>query len=254
MRRLGRWAVLMTVSLAAAGCGSDGSDGAAGRSSTTTGAVATTAAPTTAAPTTLAATTTSRPPTAAADKATAQRILLTAADNPGMPTAKPAGFFEIYARCGKNQLLPGGTDPRQATPIGFIKDETVELRRAQITALGAYAAVAPTEDAARAVLAILQSREFRACTERELTAAVNGLVAGAGQGATSTDLPTPAIAEGVSGFRTVVAGRSVGQEFEITIVRKGRALASVVTSRISTVSFPTDERVRLLRVMAARMP
>lgn len=254
MRWLARWAVLVTVPMVAVGCGSDGSDGSddatAGRSSSTT----TMATTTTVVPTTLAATTTSRPPTAAADKATAQRILLTAGDVANMPPAKPAGFFEIYAQCGKSQLLPGGADPRQATPIGFLKDETVELRRAQITSLGAYAAMAPTEDAARAVLATLQSREFRTCMERELTAAVNGLVAGSGQGATSTDLPTPAIADGASGFRTVVAGRTLGQEFEITTVRKGRALASVVTSRISTVSFPTDERVGLLRLMASRMP
>jgi hypothetical protein len=126
------------------------------------------------------------------------------------------------------------------------------VRRAQTTVLAAYAAMAPTEEAARAVVATVQSREFRSCTERELSAAVSRA-----QGATTTDLPTPAIADGVSGFRTTVAGPTVvGQEFEITTVRKGRALAFVATSRLSipTAPFPTDERVRLLRVMAGRMP
>jgi hypothetical protein len=242
--------MVVTVSLAAVGCGSEGSeDVTAGGSSTST---STSAVATTAAPTTVAATSTSRPPTAAADKATAQRILLTAADVPSMATAKPAGFFEIYARCGRNQLLPGGTDPRQATPVAFIKDETAEVRRAQTTILGAYAALAPSEDAARAVVATVQSRDFRSCMERELGAAVSRA-----QGVTTTDLPTPAIADGVAGFRTTVAGTTVvGQEFEITAVRKGRALAFAVTSRLSipTAPFPTDERVRLPRVMAGRMP
>lgn len=247
--RLARWMVV-PIAVMAVGCGSDGEGATAGRSSSTT-TVATT---TTVVPTTVAVTTTSRPLTAAADKATAQRIVLTAGDVPTMATAEPAGFFENYARCGKSQLLPGGTDPRQATPIGFIRDETTEVRRIQITALGAYAAVAPTEEAARAVMATVQSQEFRTCMERELFAAVNAQGAGSAQGVSTADLPTPAIADGVSAFRTVVAGRVVGQEFEITTVRKGRALASIVTSRISIVPFPTDERVRLVRVMAGRMP
>ena len=253
------WVLLWSV--IAVACGSGGSDNVADRSASTTTTTATTIATTTIAttttvvPTTVAATTSTRAPSAAADKAVAQRILLTAGDVPTMATAKPAGFFEVFARCGRNQLLPGGSDPRQATPIGFLKDETAEVRRVQTTALGAYAALAPTEQAARAVLSVVQSPEFRTCVERELFAAVNAQGAGAAQGSSATDLPTPAIADGVAGFRITITGRTaVGQEFEITTVRKGRAIASVATSRLGTVNFPTDERVRLVRVMAGRMP
>ena len=248
------WAVL------AAGCGSDGSENG------TAAPPVTTATPTTVVPTTvvtpttaLARTTvTTRPaPTPAADRATAQRILLTPADVPNLPTAKPSNYTPIYAQCGKNPLLPGGDDPRQALPVAFLKDETVEVRRLQTTALGAYAVLAPSEAAARSTMDTLRSREFRTCLERELTAAVNALVASSTpvvQGAATVELATPAMGDDVVAFRTTLTQRSSRQVFELTTVRKGRAIASVVTSRLGEVPFPDDERVRLARLLTSRMP
>lgn len=246
---------MAVVAVLAAGCGNDGpkTDAAA--------PPATTAAPTTAGPTTTTAartTVTTKPaPTPAADRATAQRIVLTPADVPNLPAAKPSNYTENYAQCGKNALLPGGSDPRQAIPSAFLKDETAEVRRLQTTALGAYAVMAPTEAAARSSMNTLRSPEFRMCLERQLTAAVDALIASSTpvvQGAATAELPTPAMGDDVVAFRTTLTERSSRQVFELTTVRKGRAIASVVTSRLGDVPFPDDERVRLVRLMSTRMP
>jgi hypothetical protein len=214
----------------------------------------TVATPTTAIRTTV---TTTPAPTAAADRATAQRILFTAADVPSMDPGRPSGFAAKYAQCGRNPLLPGGDDPRQAVPLALIKDETAAVRRLQTTALGAYAAMAPTEAAARSAMDMLRSPEFRRCLERELTAAVNAQVAGSTpvvQAAATVELPTPALADQVVGFRITLTQANFGQDFELTTVRTGRAIASVMTTRLGNVPFPDDERVRLARLLASRMP
>ena len=257
--------VLGLCTVLSAGCGeSGGSDPSAAAPSSST-AVPTTVVATTTTTTTRATTMTSsaprttvttRPaPTPAADRATAQRILFTAADVPGMPQASPTNFVPLYARCGSNQLLPGGGDPRQATPLAFLKDETVEVRRLQTTALGAYAVLAPTEAAARSAMDTLRSPAFRACLERELTAAVNALVAGTQVTQSSVaDLPTPALGDEVVAFRITLIRGTSRQDFELTAVRKGRAFASIVISRLGNVPYPDDERLRLARLLAARMP
>jgi hypothetical protein len=248
------WAVV------AAGCDDgSGKDSAAPAITTevpTTVVTTTVVTPTTAIDRTTVMTKPAPTPTPAADRATAQRIVLTAADVPTLPSAKPSGYTEIYAQCGKNPLLPGGTDPRQAVPSAFLKDETAEVRRLQTTALGGYAALATTEAAARSTMGTVRSPAFRACLERELAAAVNAVVAGGipVQGAATVELPTPAMGDEVVAFRTTLTRGTSHQAFELTMVRKGRALASVVTSRLGDVPFPDDERVRLARVMTGRMP
>jgi hypothetical protein len=249
------WAVL------ASGC-SDTSDKDAAASPVTTVVPTTVVATTVVTPTTAVTrtTVTTKPapaPTAAADRATAQRIVLTPADVPNMPAAKPSNYTEIYAQCGKNPLLPGGDDPRQAVPSAFLKDETAEVRRLQTTTLGGYAVLAPSEAAARSTIDTLRSPAFRTCLERELTAAANGHIASATpvvQAAATVELPTPATGDDVVAFRTTLTERNSRHVFELTVVRKGRALASVVTGRLGDVPFPDDERVRLARVMTGRMP
>lgn len=243
-----------------AGCGSGGPEGAAAPPSTSPSTTVA-APPTTVVTTTTiraaATTVTTRPaPSPATDRAPAERILFTAADVPGMPPSSPTNFVPIYAKCGKSPLLPGGDDPRQATPLAFLKDETVEVRRLQTTALGAYAVLAPTEAAARSVMDTVRSPAFRTCLEREFTTAVNALIAGAPvvSGAATVDLPTPAIGDEVVALRITVTRNASRQAFELTIVRKGRALASVVTSRLGDVPYPDEERLRLVRLLAGRMP
>ena len=58
----------------------------------------------------------------------------------------------------------------------------------------------------------------------------------------------------VVAFRTTLTRGSSRQVFELTAVRKGRAIASVATGRLGDVPFPDDERVRLAKVMTGRMP
>jgi hypothetical protein len=250
--------VLGLCAVVTAGCGSGGSSSTAAPSSSTAPptTATTVAAPTTAAPTTTVTTRPAPAPTAAADKATAQRILFSAADVPGMPQSSPTKYDPIYAQCGKSALLPGGDDPRQAVPVAFLKDETVEVRRLQTTALGGYAVLAPTEAAARSVMGTVRSSAFRSCLEREFTAAVNALVAGAPavSSASTVDLPTPALGDEVAALRVTLTRNASRQDFELTIVRKGRALVSVVTGRLGNVPYPDEERVRLARLLAGRVP
>lgn len=253
--------MLFLVAAMAGACGSEEPDrGAAGTtvpSPSTTGASTTVVVPATTVTTRVATTRPAPAPTPAADRATAQRMVLTAADVPNLPTAKPSNFTEIYAQCGKDTLLPGGDNARQAVPSAFLKDETVEVRRLQTTTLGAYAVLAPSEAAARSTIGTLRSPTFRTCLERELAAAANALIAGATpviQGTATAELPTPVMGDEVVGFRTTLTRGASRQVFELTTVRKGRAIASVATGRLGDVPFPDDERVRLVRLMTSRMP
>ena len=69
------------------------------------------------------------------DRATARRAVQTPADVPSLPPAGPPARNRLYAQCGLNPLLPGGDDPRQAPPAGFLKDETAEAQSPQTTAV-----------------------------------------------------------------------------------------------------------------------
>jgi len=185
----------------------------------------------------------------------AMRFLLTPADVPSLPPAPPPAYNRIYAQCGVNQLMPGGDDPRQAPAVGFLKDETAEVRRVQTTAVGSYAVIALTEQAAEVVVATLKSPEFRTCLQRELRAAVNTLVGRQVVTATSSsDLAKPVLGDETLAFRiTLSASAGVYQTFDITTVRRGRAVASITTGRLGTAAFPDEERIRLVRLVAGRM-
>ncbi len=187
-------------------------------------------------------------------RATARRAVLTPADVPSLPPAAPSSFNRVYARCGLNPLLPGGDDPRQAPPAGFFKDETAEAKMPQTTAVASYAVLAPNEEVARVAMATLRAPEYRTCLERELRALVNGE---AGQQVVqtvaTTALAAPVLGNEVVAFRTTVSQQAVGQTFDLTMVRKGRALASVTTSRRGSVAFSDQERIRLVRLVAGRV-
>lgn len=189
------------------------------------------------------------------DRAIAMRFLLRPAEVPDLPPGAPSDLNRLYARCGANQLMPGGDDPRQATPAGFVKDESPEVRRVQTTMVGSYAVVAPNEQAAKVVIATLRSPEFRTCLERELKNAVNATLGRQAVAVTaSSDLAKPVLGDEVVAFRTTLSGSSgVYQTFDLTTVRRGRALASVTTGRLGTSAFPDEERVRFVRLVAGRM-
>ena len=188
------------------------------------------------------------------DRATARRVVLAPADVPSLPPAAPPARNRLYAQCGLNPLLPGGDDPRQAPPAGFLKDETAEVQSPQTTAVASYAVLAPNEEVARVVMATLRAPEFRSCLERELRAVVN---AEAGrqvvQTIATTDLAAPLLGNEVVAFRTTVSQQAVRQTFDLTTVRKGRFLASVTTSRLGPAAFPDQERIRLVRLVTGRM-
>jgi len=189
------------------------------------------------------------------DRARATGIVLSPAEVPNLAPAGPPSHNRLYAQCGVNPLLPGGDDPRQAPAPGFFKDETAEVKRAQTTAVASYAVLAPDEQVAKVVLATLRAPEFRACMERELRAVINGA---AGRqlvsGGSTADIAKPTVGNEVVAFRTtILSGEAVHQTFDLTTVRKGRAVASVTTSRLGTSSFPDDERIRLTRLVAGRI-
>ncbi len=189
------------------------------------------------------------------DRAVATRVLLTPADVPTLAAATPSALDGLFARCGASSLLPGGDDPRAATPTAFFKDETADVKRVQMTAVASYAALGLTEDAARVALSTLRSPEFRTCLERELRAAVNG---GAGRPVVSTvstvDLIAPVLGDEAVAFRMTLSGPGgVYQTLDLTTVRKGRAVVSVTTGRVGTTAFPDEERVRLATVVAKRL-
>ena len=189
------------------------------------------------------------------DRVTAMRYLLSPADVPNLPPGAPSLYDRFYARCGVDPLMPGGDDPRQAPPVGFVKDDSAEVKRAQTTTVGSYSVVAPNEEAAKVVIATLRSPEFRTCFERELRNAVNTAV---GRqvvvGTASADLAKPVLGDEALAFRTTLSGPSGAyQTFDLTTVRRGRALVSVTTGRLGTSVFPDDERIRLVRLVAGRM-
>jgi hypothetical protein len=201
-------------------------------------------------------TTTSAPPTVAQDRAAAQRVVLRAGDVPSLSPSTPTGYASVYVECTHNQLLPTGNDPRQATPSGFLRDETAEVRRVQTTGVASWAVLAPSDDKAREVPELLRRPAMRTCFERGIAAALNDLVGETVVLGTSTrDLNTPALGDDRLAFRTRIIQRgNINFDFELTAIRRGRAIAYVLTGRLGAVEFEEAERHRLVGLVASRMP
>lgn len=246
------------LAVLASGCGGSGGS---------TESAATTISPTSTAPTTApppvttvpAATTTQRLPSVAQDAATAQRILLRAGDLPGYQassTSEPVGYVGAYSQCVPNPLLPGGRTGRSAGQGPFVLDETAVVRVVQTTSISSFAALAESESDARRLLADLAKPSVGPCVGKALMTKVNELTsrpATSGSQTTSA-LPALKIGDESTGLRTAVAGSGpVSQYFDLTVVRKGRALAYLFVVRLSKDPPPEADRQRLAGVIVSRI-
>ncbi len=253
----GRVALAGLLAVLAGGCG--GSPKAAAPTVTTASTSTASTSTTVPTPTTVRASTTVKAPplpSAAQDVAAAKRILLLAGDLPGYtpsPTSEPVGYSSAYFTCTKNMLLPGGRSPRSASQGGFILDETVVVRAAQTTSISSFAAFATSEADAKRLVTELAKPEVADCAAKTLAAAVKDLTGTAPNASTAT-LPTLAAGDESTGLRTTATGTTaVLQYFDLTVVRKGRALAFLFVSRLGKTPLPESERQRLVRVLAVRL-
>lgn len=185
------------------------------------------------------------------DRRAAQRILLRPADVPTVPPGPTSRYAEAYFECGRSQLLPTGNDPRYPPPTGYLGDETAEVGRAQTTVVNSWAVLAPNESTGREVVAILRRPEVLDCVTRRIA---DGFLEGpSGDAAQRTSpLPTPMLGDETVAFRTRVTDM-VNFDVELTVIRRGRALAYLLTSRLGNTPFEDAERLRLARLMAERM-
>lgn len=211
-----------------------------------------TVATTTSAETAPAAPATEQPVTdVGGDRRAAQRILLRPADVPTVPPGPTSRFAEAYPECGRSQLLPTGKDPRHPRPTSYLGDETAEVGRVQTTVVNSWAVLAPDESTAREVLAILRRPEVLDCVTRRIAEAFTE--GGSGNMArTTSPLPTPVLGDETVAFRTRVT-EVVNFDVELTVIRRGRALAYLLTSRLGNTPFEDSERLRMARLMADRM-
>jgi len=190
-----------------------------------------------------------------ADRAAATRFLLTADDVPGFTMLpRPSNWPPVYAECGDDPLLPG-SGPPDPEPTSFIRDETARLRKLQVDGVESYAVVAGSEADAERTLALVSDAGFRTCVQKGLEVAQEESVENEQVvGSSIVDLATPPVGDGVAAFRVTVLEGEHQFDHELTVVRKGRAVAFLFTGRLGTDSYPDSERQRLASAMAARMP
>lgn len=234
--------------------------GACGGSPTATAPSATTS--TTLAATTTAAPTTTAPalPPVAQDAVAARRVLLRAGDLPGFAQSsspEPTDFATVYFTCTRDVLLPGGRSPRSASQGDFLLDETATVRAVQTTLVSSFASLADSESDARRAVVELAKPEVAQCAGKALAAAVNGLTSPPGTAPANPPtvaLPSLDLGDESAGLRTTVTRAAVPQYFDLTVVRRGRALAFLFVSRLSKAPFPEADRRRIVGVLAARLP
>jgi hypothetical protein len=193
------------------------------------------------------------------DKQKAQRIVLTAADLPGYtqdppdPSSAGSAEFEAAANaCANNSpvyvALGTENDPRGATSPDFSKGDTITVSSA--------VTFTETEDQARTAMADVGAATFPACFSRAFTAEIRRDPTYTNVSVTTTKLPAITAGDQSLGYRAVVKFRTQGTNatanFDFTLVRVGRAVASVDDYSLTT-AFPAAERLRLATLAAARM-
>ena len=236
------WCLAVVVTMLLASCGGDGDSSSADRDGPTT---------------TVAPTSTIPPP--AADKARAQRIVLTAADVPGF-TAKPPDpeedaddtSDEAVAQCAKNNpLVLEGDDPRSADSPDFSKGDDEET-------VSSSATFAETEEAARLFMADIGAPAFAGCFDDAFTkvAAADPEARGVTFKVSTTPLPAPGVGDQSVAYRSVITGSQgrtrVTFNGDFTFIRTGRALAFFAVTKQGA-PFRESERMRLASVIARRM-
>ena len=208
--------------------------------------------------TTVAPATTTTLSQAQLDKQKAQRIVLAVADMPGY-TADPPDtssdtreFEAALNACANNNavMVPLGTpnDARGATSQSFSKGETVGV--------SSSVTFAETEDQARTAMADVSAATFPACFSRALTAELRKDPTYTNISVTTTKLPAITAGDQSLGYRITAKVRTGGTNLTLyidsTLIRVGRAVASVESSSVTT-AFPAAERLRLATLIAGRM-
>jgi hypothetical protein len=121
----------------------------------------------------------------------------------------------------------------------------------QTTVVNSWAVLAPDESTAREVVATLRRPEVLDCVTRWIAEAFTE--GGSGSTArTTSPLPTPVLGDETVAFRTRVT-EVVNFDLELTVIRRGRALAYLLTSRLGNTPFEDAERLRMAHLMADRM-
>jgi hypothetical protein len=196
-------------------------------------------------------------PTAADDRKAASAFLLTTDDVPGFTKVpRPSNWPPVYAECGHDPLLPG-SDSTEPVVTSFLRDDTARLRKLQVDGVESYSVMATTEAEAERTLALVADAGFRSCVQKGIEVAQEETVENRQViSSTIVDLaaPAPAPADGAAAFRVTVEEEFNHFDHELTVVRKGRALAFLFTGRLGTDSYPDSERHRLASVIAGRMP
>ena len=210
--------------------------------------------------TTTAAPTTTTIPPPAADKARAERIVLTAADVPGFKADPPdpdedvdASSDEAFARCTNNNplVVAGDDNPRSA--------DSPDFSRGEMETVASSATFAEKEEVATALLTDLSAPAFAGCLEGALAKTFQeALGSGASPVTVSTTrLPDQALADQAVAYRsvaTVPTGRTskLTLNFDTTFIRKGRALGFLLVLKQGS-PFRDSERMRLASLIASRM-
>lgn len=195
-------------------------------------------------------------PSLAEDVAAAQRVVLSAADLPGYraeppptePDATSAQAAATFQQCLGAGNVALGSAERTAQSPGF--------RKGSATSVSSLATIAADEPVARSAMADLSRPDLEPCVtgllkvvlERDLGLPVNR--------ASSELLAPPKAGDQAVTWRTTVevtfSGSQLSAYSDLTFVRDGRALASLFDFQIGD-PFPTAERDRLAKAMAARM-
>ena len=238
--RAGRVRALVGVAgttILLAGCGGDGESSA---------------------PTTLAATTTTLSQVEL-DRATAQRVVLGAADLPG--------FTEVAADPGEEEALDATAAVQEdcfqnnalLVRLGEEGDErgaaSPDFEKGDLT-VGSAVTFGETEVAAQSALAELGTASFPDCFSRAVADAIRSDPTLTNVNVTTNRVPAPTAGDEAIGFRSrfgiTYSGTRTVVYLDYVFVRSGRAVAALHGANAGE-PFPEGERQRLVQVLAGRM-
>lgn len=191
------------------------------------------------------------------DRASAERVLVTAADLPGFvagtaPTATDAAATDQSTRnaassfesCAGTTTLTDGQ--RVAISPAYFKGNTV--------AVTSLAVVAPTQKQAQVAMTDLSQADVASCITK-LYSDVFGLTAIPGTTTSTEVLATSGVPDESVTWRTTIqvnAGTIIGSAYaDLTFLRHDRTVATLLAVQFGQ-PFPADDRTQILRSMASR--
>jgi hypothetical protein len=194
-------------------------------------------------------------PSSDQDRESAARILLSRDDVPDfIRFPRGSGWIPVYTKCGRDGALLPGRGSRFPKPTSFIRDATT-MQKLEVDAVESHAVLAKTQADAEHTMDVLSDPAFRRCVQKGLEIAQEETVEGKEVvGSSIVELETPVAVDEMVAFRVAVNEESFHIDHELTVIRKGRALAFLFTGRFGPASYPDSARQRLVSIMAARMP